>query len=73
MCRANEKANKHNSEMKAESINKIDRHQKMAAMKSQCRYCRKSHEFKKENFPAFGKECAICHKKNRFAIKCTEK
>ena len=39
MRRANEKANKHNSEMKAESINKIDRHQKMAVMKSQYRYC----------------------------------
>ena len=73
MCRANEKANKHNSEMKAESINKIDRHQKMAAMKSQCRYCGKSHELKKEKCPAFGKECARCHKKNHFAIKCTEK
>ena len=45
----------------------------MAAMKSQCRYCGKSHEFKKGKCAALGKECAICHKKNHFAIKCTEK
>ncbi|XP_067940422.1 uncharacterized protein [Watersipora subatra] len=36
----------------------------------QCRYCGNQHEMKKEKFPAWGKTCANCNKKNHFKAVC---
>ena len=33
---------------------------------SQCRFCNKSHEFKKTLFPAYNKKCNLCQEINHF-------
>ncbi|XP_062572691.1 uncharacterized protein K02A2.6-like [Saccostrea cucullata] len=35
-----------------------------------CKYCAKEHERKKENCPAYGKTCRLCHKMNHFETVC---
>ena len=39
---------------------------------SECKYCGRLHEFKKEICPAYGKTCLKCKKKNHFASKCMQ-
>ena len=39
----------------------------------ECWFCGRNHKFgKRENCPAWGKECKKCHKRNHFASKCKE-
>lgn len=74
MCRANEKATLQNKDIKPESINKIfQKNQFPSQSKPKCKFCGKSHEFRKELCPAYGKTCRKCQRPNHFAEKCLSK
>lgn len=73
LCRANEKATLQNKDLKPETVNKIGKRQETASpsySKNKCKFCGKSHKFRKELCPAFGKTCEKCHGNNHFAEVC---
>ena len=39
----------------------------------QCKFCNRNHPRKKEDCPAWGKSCNICHRRNHFALMCPMK
>ena len=67
-----EKATKQNLILKGENINKIRQKKDKPDTSSRpaCYYCGTKHVFRKENCPAFGKQCSKCFKLNHFAKCC---
>lgn len=74
MSRAAEKAREQATIIEGNRNRDVMRISKMNNPKSElnreCRYCGKSHVFKKSECPAFGKTCSKCNLKNHFAAKC---
>ncbi|XP_041378838.1 uncharacterized protein LOC121391203 [Gigantopelta aegis] len=55
------------------SAHAITSHSSGGKLKPKCKFCGKTHHFKKSLCPAWGKMCKMCKKKNHFAEKCPMK